>query len=274
VLVVIALASSGIFLLLTSDIEQDLLRRGAARVASFQRLVKRRISEPGVGLALVRGAFAGLVLVWLVLTYFQLSQLAMESAKEAAGQSRSMRILSGLLAIVPTPDPLGFASSSFSPGLFVLASAVFHGLVLGLLAPAYARLDVYGSSRLMPISEWEKRWLSPLSDATVVMIPVVALNLSYPAGYGPGLGLFMAPFILAVPLCWAFRRFDALTLMFAVFTYIVWSQGGPLLVILSEVGNTSVQAAFGVWLAIVLAGAGIGFRQQLTEMVRGMHQPS
>ncbi|MEO6119274.1 MAG: serine/threonine-protein kinase [Terriglobales bacterium] len=269
VLIVVAGASSGVFLVLIFAIEQDLLRLGAPRIASFQRLMEHSLSEPGVGFALVRGAFVGLVLVGLSLLYFQFSLWG----ATAAGQSKLIRVLTAFLGGYPSLDGAGFASSSFSPGIFVLASALFHGLVLGLLTPGAAWQDIY-RDRIAPRSEREKRLIFPLSAGSAVVFAVIALNLSYPGGQSPGFGFFMAPLIMGIPLGWLFRRFDALTIVFAIFTYIIWSQGVPLLVILSEVGNLSVQVAFAVWLAILLAGAGIGFRQQLAGVFRNMRQPA
>jgi hypothetical protein len=244
--------------------EHYLRRWAPEHVASYLQALRGQLGEPAVGLAIVRGALAGLALVAL-LTLLAQANLAVAHAIAP----RLGKLVAPIFFFFPfwvDPTSVGQAAESFSPALFVASAALFDsvviaGIVLGLAWGLHSWLVRIGWEG--PFG-WRKKKYSTREWTNVVLFWwFTGLHLHLyeflprPAGWMYG---FL--FLSFVPV-WLLRRYDVLTVMAAVATAVLWLLNYPLLVLFREVGNAGHWALFLVWGALVALAAALAFRASL-----------
>ncbi len=250
VFLISSLACSGLFLIALITVEQRFVRRSPGSVASCVALLEGRVLQPGVAMAVVRGTFAGFLLLALEVAAVQVPMWASGSG------SRTIQEMGGMLSGFIDPGPVSAALTTFSAPLYVVASAVLHGFVLGFLIVGLPMGRAFRVQDRMRTGGRRARWkwwlVLAISIGFVVLIPTVALRMHL--GYMVTLGFPypLAPVLLGALLAVLIVKYDVLTAMVAVATAVLWSLNYPLLDILQEIGNGGQWAVFVVWAVVVL----------------------
>ncbi len=260
------LALAGLILACMVTAEHYLTRRFPAKIATYARLWQGRVGDPGQGLAVVRGALLGFVLLAVEnLTV----QLAFLSAGSPSGPVRSSGLfMFGML----DPVALGQAMESFSPGLFVFAAAVFDGLLVGLIVLG----GIWVTSNYKDLMKYQERKSHRagflLALATYPAMFLLAARLHLGQVMNPMTGFIFVPFVLSVFLVAAFEFYDVLTVVVGVGTAVFWTLNYPLLKIFAEVGNGAHWALFVAWGVLIALGALLGFRTAAAGAWQRMRQ--
>ncbi len=260
------LALGALILVCMVAVEHYLARRYPAKIATYALLWRGRLGHPALGMAVVRGALLGLLMAGV-------ESLVMRLAFVVAGNSSPIVRLSGLITFgVVDPIVLGQAMESFSPALFVLATAVFDGLMLGLIflggdwaIDSYKHLRKYQGKRFHEAAVL-------IAVAITVAGASLASRLHFAQAMGPGFGLFFILLVCASLLVSAFALYDALTVVVGVSTAVLWTLNYPLLQIFAEVGNAAHWALFVAWGVVVAAGVLLGFRSAAVNACHKMQQ--
>ncbi len=248
------IAASGLFLVGTVAIEHRLRRLAPASVASYLFALRGRFFEPAVGLAVVRGAFGGIVLAGAETLWLHLWSLA------------SQRKFSWvMLSVYMDPTSACQALQSFSPALFVVCSAIFHGLFLGLLAAGVWTGSFKDTEKLRSRSLFLGQSFLLLGVGSGTAVAVVALRLHFGQVVAPGMGFMLAPIILGVVLGWLLTAYDVLTVIVAAGTSVLWTLNYPLLDMLQVVGNGAHWGIFIGWGVLVVAAALAASRAELAR---------
>lgn len=262
VLLVGGLAGVGLILVGLVTSEYYLARRAPAWVASYTLAWKGRLGNTAVGLAVVRGALAGLALAG---TQTLISHLSLIVAKFGNTPSRE---IGGLFGCFADPTGVGLAIASFSPALYVSAAAVFNGVILGLVALG-SLWGVTGYREFLKYRNDKTHQAALVAGlAGNCLVLAVALRLHFGQVLGPGMGFFTVPFVLLLLATLLLVRYDVLTVTVAIATAVLWTLNYPLLYVFEEVGNASYWAVFVGWGAVVAAAAAVAFGPHLERARR------
>lgn len=269
-----AVEASAICLVAFVAVENRLSRIAPGWVGTYTIALRGRILEPGIGLAVFRGALAGLALIGLeTLTACGSTVPMFTSAEEISSQTLKALFVDSLRFWLD-PTPVGDAIVSFSPALFVVLSSVFHGFIIGFFVPGIIitvehkqflkshRASAGLSSRL-----WARLILS-LGITLALSAFVYGLRLHFAASLGEGLSDSLEPLLLGAFMGWVALSYDLLTSVATVSTYILWTLSYHLLGILEVIGNGPYVGIFGAWGGLVLAGAVVGFSPKLLSSWR------
>ena len=252
----LGLSSSGLFLVALVAVEDYLRRRTPGGVATYALALRGHFRDPAVCLAVVRGALGGLILGGLETLLASLGRASMA----LDFHSLQRLLLSGVL----DPTPIGYALTSFSPALFVVSSACFHALWLGVILLGLGRADSFAPSRSP--DRLDTLWaLNTIPRYAWIGIAGLPLHTGVFLG---GLGGFFYPAILALALGWLLFRYDLLTAVVAVATVTLWDLNYPLLQVLRDIGNGSHWAVLAGWAAVVLFAAMTAFQTELRQYLR------
>ena len=256
-------AASGLALIGLVTAEHYLRRRAGPRVASYVLAWRGRVTEPTVGLAIVRGALAGLVLFGLQTLVAHVGA-ALTSSAALRDPSRWPSPLLLVLSVVVDPAAVEHGVVSFSPGLYAIAGAVFSGIVVALIFLGLP-WSLYSWNRIEAPGRRTR--------FRAVLLPAAVLWFS---GFHLYLGDFLwAPMgwiwlvgVQALILTWLLKRYDVLTVMAAVSTTALFVINYPLLAIFSELGNATQWAVFVAWGLLVSGAAAVALQSNLQEAWR------
>jgi len=256
-------AASGLALIGLVTAEHYLRRRAGPRVASYVLAWRGRVTEPTVGLAIVRGALAGLVLFGLQTLVAHVSAAMTSSAVMRDPRWWGNPLLMGV-SVVVDPAAVEHGVVSFSPGLFAIASAVFSGIVVALIFLGLP-WSLYSWNRIEAPSRGTR--------FKAVLLPAAVWWFS---GFHLYLGDFLwAPMgwvwlvgVQALILTWLLKRYDVLTVMAAVSTTALFVINYPLLAIFGELGNGAQWAVFVAWGLLVSGAAAVALQSNLREAWR------
>jgi hypothetical protein len=242
-------------------VEAMLRKRKEDSVASLHLLLSGKLREPAVGLSMLRGVLMGVILVGMQTIVFFLSLLLTPTNQFGQLPPPLMLIFAAFL----DPAPVGFAIASGWPAIFVLCSAIFHGVLVGFLCLGLALQDVQKwLTKFATLKNPLTRQLKPagvflLVGANIGML-AAGLRLHFSASIGLAFSIFLVPVLTSALLAWFFQRHGALAAVMAVATLVVVSMNFPMVFLLREVGNGPQFAVFGIWAALIVAACGIGFR--------------
>ncbi len=248
------LALSGLILACMVTVEHYLARRLPAKIATYTLLWQGKLGHPAVGMAVVRGALLGLLLVGVETITVRLGVSAVGSS------TKLVRSMGGFFAFaVLDPVALGQAIESFSPALFVLIAALFDSLMVGLIL-----LGGFWLTELKSILNNQGKRIYQLSTVFglgfVLAGGILATRLHLGQAMGPLFGFFCVPLMMAILLAVAFELYDVFTVAVGVGTAVLWTLNYPLLQIFAEVGNGAHWSLFVAWGALIAVGALLGFR--------------
>ncbi len=251
------LAASSLLLVGLVAVEHHLRRRAPAGIASYALALRGRFRESAVALAVVRGALVGLVL------------MALETFLAYLGLVRG-RLIHGRLSLAHfstflDPTPVGYALASFSPALFAVSSALFHGFLLGLILLGLGWVQSFVALRKA------KKWktVQVLAASPVyVFLGIAGLPLHVGVFDGMFFGFFLYSLVWALALGWLVVRYDLLTAVIAVATATLWALNYPLLYILRDIGNEAHWGIFAGWFALILLAAMTAFRSRLVRALK------
>jgi hypothetical protein len=255
------LAAAGLILVGIVTAEHYLVRRTPGLIASYVMAWRGCFTDRAVGLAIVRGALAGLILGAIETLLFHLS-LAIP------GGGNKLGVVIGLFfSPFMDPAPVGQAVASFSPALFVISAAVLNGVMVGLV---FLGLH-WGISGHRDFAKHAKhkvdRFLVLLGVGGNTVMLVIAFRLQFGQALGT-FGFLLVPFALLLVATWVLLAYDILTVIVAVATAVLWTLNHPLLQILQEVGNGGQWAVFMGWSVLVAAAAAVAFRAELVRAVQ------
>jgi hypothetical protein len=250
-------AATGLILVALATAEHYLRRRAPESIASYVLAWRGRIPEPAVGLAIVRGALAGLGLVALETL---LAHATVVSYHMKGGTTRT--ILPALLSVLVDPLPVAQAFQSFFPTLYTLSAAVFDGVVIAVIFLGLP--SAWMARRQSSSKAWYRRQAPGLLYVALIWW-VTGFHLHLAEFVLPPFGMVWAFLLEAVFLGWLLQRYDVLTGVAAIATAVLWIINYPLLIILSEVGNSGQWSLFVGWGALVAAAALVAFRSELAR---------
>jgi predicted Ser/Thr protein kinase len=261
------LAATVMFLLGIVVTEHLLMRRWPLLAASLHLALSGRCLEPLVGLSILRGLLAGLVLIGLQTGMVALSlQLAPPGAEGRPG------FFASVLASYVDPTPLGFALASEWPAAYVAASAIFHSVLIGIVLLGWGYVDTYRWTR--DLDPAKGRWRARISWAALyILIGLnltllsVGLRLHIASTLGVALATLFVPFFIGTGLSWSYRRFGALAAMMCVATLVLLPMCFSLTFMLREVGNATVWAVLAGWAAVVAGGVYVAFRGRWPQIL-------
>jgi predicted Ser/Thr protein kinase len=255
------IAASGLILTGLATAEHYLRRRAPEYIASYVLAWRGRILEPAVGLAIVRGALAGLGLVALETILAHSTLLA---GPMMAGGVRWM-ISSWFVFLFVDPLPVAQAIQSYSWTLYTVSAAVFDGVVIGVILLGLP--SAWMARRRVSSGPWYRKPAPGLLYVALIWW-ATGFHLHLAEFVFPPLAMVWAFLLEALFLGWLLQRYDVLTVMAAVATAVLWVINYPLLVILREVGNTGQWAVFLGWGALVLAAAAVAFQPELARRLQ------
>jgi hypothetical protein len=253
----LAVAALVLVALVTS--EHYLTRRIPAWIATYLLAWRGRFRERALGLAVLRGALAGLLLAAVDTLAHHLT-LAF-----GGGTSKLSQFVGDALFSPASPTDVGQAIASFSPALFVTSAAVFNGVLFGLVFMGW------GCARAI-YKEFRKYQNQKAHQLTILMgmgmvMMFATFALRSPLGHALGIGLtsMFLPWALGFLVACLLVLYDVLTVIVAVGTAVLWLLNYPLLQILQNLGNAGQWAVFIGWGVLVAAGAAVGFRSELAR---------
>jgi len=253
------LAATAVLWLGVVGVEHHLRRRMSGEAAGYCLALRGRFQEPSVGLSIVRGAMLGIVLAgmqtlfaWLTLWF---SPAAVSSPDKGLGFWLSAYL---------DPTAVGHAVASSWPALYVVCSAIFHGVFIGLMITGAMWLDCKNYVRSA-----EKKGRAAGARMIVTMLLLIGANLSlitvgvrlqFGATLGFSLSVFVIPTLWGAILAWIFWKYGALATMMATSTCVLCSLNYPLLFLLRDVGNATNWAVFVGWGILIAAATFAAFR--------------
>ncbi len=224
-------------------VEWSVRRAAPSKFPSFVRLFDRRaVSEP-CGLAILRGTFLGLALLGLD------SFLVWMGTRDLG-----MRLDSGPQIFFQVWPYLRSPGASAHVMLDAFGHSIGFAFTIGFFASFLARFAR---------RTWVAAVVAAALAATMVPGPLVCLGAVQPY-HGKVLVLLFECLLLV----WAFSRFDLLTLVAAVFTFVFWWQNYRLLVMFEPAGNLEQWMAFAAFGLFVLAAAAVAFKASLKAAYR------
>ncbi len=224
-------------------VERAVRRADPARFATFVRFFDRRISSEPCGLAVLRGALLGLLLV------------GVDAFLVSTGTTWLGMRLDSLTQVMCQAWP--YLHSSW-PTVHLVPDALVQTFTLGLSIAFLASL-LAGFAR--------RGWVTILGTAALGAVFLVHpfLNLGAVQPYQWKLVVLLLGYLF---LAWVFIRFDTLTLMAAVFTFAFWWQNYRLLVMFEPTGARDPWLAFAIWGLLVAAAAVVAFQVPLRSTYR------
>jgi hypothetical protein len=248
-------AATGLILVSLATAEHYLRRRAPQSIASYVLTWRGRLLEPAVGLAIVRGALAGLGLVALETL---LAHATLVANQMTEGTTRA--ILSMLLFVFVDPSPVAQAFQSLFWTLYTASAAVFDGVVIAVI---FLGLPWAWVARKQSSSKAWYRRSAPALLYVALIWWVTGFHLHLAEFVLPPFGMVWAFLLEAILLAWLLQKYDVLTGIAAIATAVLWIINYPLLIILSEAGNSGQWAVFIGWGMLVAAAALVAFRSQL-----------
>jgi hypothetical protein len=240
---ILAVAMAFIWFFGSIALERAIRRADPARFVSFVRFFDRRIVSEPCGLALLRGAVLGLIL------------LGVDTVLVSTGTTRLGMRLDSLTHVMCQAWP--YLTTSWPGGHLVLdalAQTLAVGLIIAFLASVLAGL-------------LRRTWAAVMSAGALAAVfavhPFISLGAVQP--YHWKLAVLLVGYLF---LAWVFVRFDLLTLMAAVFLFAFWWWNYRLLVMFEPTGARDQWLAFVVWGLLVLAAAAIAFQVPLRSTYR------
>lgn len=228
------------FILLT--LERAVPRMGPHKLSTIIRVFGRRAASEPCGLAILRGTLVGLVLlgVDIFLVWFATNYLGMWMDSTALNLIHSYHlswaaVQQALIAIgIPTYFAVNFAWLASTVAAFVRRSwlaILLAALLMAAVFPIFPAVSTIGFIQPYP---WK--------------LPLVLLEY--------------------LILAWTLSRFDFLTLMVAMSTFIFCSRNYFFFVMLSPTGSPDEKLAFVVWGLFVAAAAGVAFKSPIGSAYR------
>lgn len=253
------IAVAAVMLVALVTAEHYLIRRAPSWVATYRSLWRGKFTEPAVGLAVVRGALAGLAVAGLETGLARFTIFM-------AGIARLGRFLRPLILLVaPLGDPsgVGQAATSASPVLFVVAASLFCGLVVGVAC--------FGLNWGLKGRKYfdQRGWGYGLIYA--ISLPwflILAFHLPFGQFLHAGMGFFFAPVLVLLVLGWVMISYDVLTVVVAIATSVLWTLNYSLLQLFQDLGNGGEWALFIGWGILVAAGVVVANRPQLVHATK------
>jgi len=253
------LAAGGLILLVLVFTEQLLVRRIPEAIASYRLALRGRVGHRSVGMAVVRGALAGLAVAGVETLLVHLSLVSVSQGGKTIWQE--------LGVVFINPAPLGHAMAGFSPALFVVCAALVSGVFVGVV---FMGGNYVNTARDIRKSKNPRaaRIFYGLVFAFVYPLAVIALLLPQGKFLSPGMGHLYALSVPGLVLAYVLFRYDILTVVAAVATAALWSLNYPLLYLLGDVGNTGPWLVFIGWGVLVGLGALAAFRSHFDRWRR------
>jgi predicted Ser/Thr protein kinase len=254
VVLIVGVAAIGLVWIGLATVEQQSRRWAPQRIATYALLWRGRVLEPAVGLAVVRGALAGIGLAGLRV-------LMARGGLALVGTWWTRRGPGFMSPVFLDPDAVGQALASVSPAGSVLGFFLFTSVVLGIIA-AGLPLAYYSRKYAREKVRRQTLWVANQVGA-VILFGAWDLHL---ADFLPRpMGTFFGLVVFAVLLAWLVVRYDLLTAAFAIGTAVLWNVNYPLLIFFREVGNSAYWAIFVGWGLLVLLAAAVAFRSALAR---------
>lgn len=254
VVLIIGLAAVGLVWIGLATVEQQSRRWAPQRIATYVLLWRGRVLEPAVGLAVVRGALAGIGLAALRVLMARLGLALADTWWTQRGRGFTSPLFLD-------PDAVGQALASVSPAGSVLGFFLFTSVVLGVIGAGFP-LAYYSRKYARENVRLQTVWVASQVGA-VILLGAWDLHLAdfLPRPFGGFYGLV----VFAALLAWLLVRHDLLTTAFAIGTAVLWNVNYPLLIFFQEVGNGAYWAIFVGWGLLVLLAAAAAFRSALAR---------
>ncbi len=219
-------------------VEWSVRRAAPAKFSDFIRLFDRRAFSEPCGLAILRGTFLGLGLLGVdcFLVWIGTSHLA-------------MRLDSGPQIFFQVWPYLQSSGASGHVVLDALGERIGFGFIIGFFASLVARFV-------------RRTWVAGFAAAALAAAMVPGPIASFGA-VQPYHGKVLVLLFDSLLLVWAFSRFDFLTLLAALFTFVFWWQNYRLLVMFEPAGNLEQWIAFVIWGLFALTAGAITFKSPL-----------
>jgi hypothetical protein len=256
------LAAAALILMALITIEHYMTRRTPALIATYVLAWRGRFGSPAVGLAVVRGALAGLLLVGLETALYQLFWPKWSGVREVGRVGRAL--LSGFV----DPSAVGQAAASFSPAISAVLAAVFDGTMIGLLCFGGQWAISYYKQLQKGRGQKAYTLVHIFGLSSVATAATIGLRLHFGSVMVVGLGCLLLPMILFLIPALLFVFYDALSAMVAIGTAVLWTLNYPLLQFFQEVGNGGQRAVFLGWGALVAAAAALAFRTEIARRLQ------
>jgi hypothetical protein len=263
----IALLTALLWTISIVALEHRMLRWRPEMLATWELAWRGRLLDPAVGGAVLRGAAGGLALVGAQAGIAILTNLA--STQHTLGVSLFYIFALG----VPDPSSAGWSLASSAPALYVIALVLLVGGAVGFCTVGYAtmsavkwlqRAEQHGGLA----QRFDKYFAFFLGASSCVAILPLAVHIDFARTLAPGLGFLTVPLVLGAALVWLAIRYDILTAVVAAGTLTLLGVNYTVVSLLSDIGNSSNMALFGVWAAVVLAAGVVVFRAQVMEKLQ------
>jgi hypothetical protein len=221
-------------------LELLLKKPDAYKLDTFAALVRRGGSKGTAGLSIVRGSAIGLML------------LGVDTLAVWIGTT----VLGGRLSMVHIGLLGGALNGAAWPVGVVLGIAVVQMVGLGLLVAFAYSVATRLSSRV---------WLAVIASAAALAATGIRSSMAAVEPWPLIAGVLFVDFLLLVV---SFRRYDVLTVFFAIGTFAFWWANYPLFVMQRPIGAVGPSLAFVVWGLVVAAAIGLAFQATLRRGYR------
>jgi len=231
----VGLMSAASWLFGSVAFESIVRRSGAPQLASFASLFGLKALPAACGLAVLRGTLIGLCILGV----------------DAVGVWATTTFLGARLEAANLNFLGPFLSGSRWPLVVLLVFACLEAFTIGLLVAFFGAVGERISTR------W---WACVFAPALLLALGHVHYSMAVIQPYSWTVTLLFVDYVL---LFFAFRRFDLLTVVTALFTFAFCSGNYSMVVMFRPIGPVEEWAAFVVWGLCVAGAAAVAFQTKL-----------